>query len=342
MSSPSGSRDVWTLPELVDYFRADAEIAENLTLDDFNNILNYSPDWIKLVRTALEYQGFDPRVILSQMIRNRKSYESQRMQRVEWDLRNVGDDLKVTATSANSDKFSNEESLARDANFLITVFLSRNNHISKIVQKSRGGVEDILSMLKEKYNINDDSHSSGTSLESRMITLPRIAGVFPGTAVRMFHDKVVKEIVTHESFPGLNKPDTHAICCPFLPSVCPFGLLDNEGNNFHSVMIWTAIKLDEIIHRKDKNFTPLIELLGYYRAGYQSAAVPEKSRVAIFKHIGLITVEVKRGEADALVLSNSAKALAHACYSSIGQIRVEDENHDLVMKIAKSGDMTLF
>lgn len=342
MASTSGNADVWSLPEVIEYFRSDKEIADEISVEEFKEIINVQADWVKLVRTALEYQGFDPRVILSQLIRNRKSYEAQKPALSKWDLANVGDDLKWTSASEEKNKFTNMESIAKDVNFMITVFLARNNHIGKIIKKARGGVEDILNMLKEKYVIDDETHRSGTSLESRTITLPRIAGVFPGTAVRMFHEKTVKEIVTYETFPGTVKPETHAICCPLLPSVCPTSLTTAKGGQFHSTMIWTAIKLDEIIHRKDKELTPLIDLLGYYRAGFQSTAMPEKARMTIFQKLDLITIKKITKNEEEAVLTDQAKALAANCYSLLGQMRTEDENHDLMMKVAKTGDMTLF
>lgn len=239
--------DVGNLPSIVEYFQADSDIKKELSEADIAELVNYDSEWFKKVRCALEYQGFDPRVILAQMIRNRKSYEAQAPSESKWDMTNVGDDLSWKDSSLAIHKFTNKESLVKDVNFLITVFLSRNNHIDKILKKSRGGVEEILNMLKEKYSINDEVNTSGTTLGSRTVTLPRIAGVFPATAVRMFHDCVVKEIVAYESFPGTAKPATHAICCPLLPSVAPMSVMKTPGGNFHAPMLWAAIKLDDII-----------------------------------------------------------------------------------------------
>lgn len=337
MTDSTGSSSAWSLPEVVDYFLADPEISENIDRKDLHDIVNVKADWVKLVRTALEYQGFDPRVILAQLLRHRKTFITAKNALVEWDLSNVGGGLACTSGTIAANKFSNQESLAKDINFLIKVFLARNNHIGKILKNARTGVDDILNMLKEKYMIDDEMH-----LNSRTITLPRIAGVFPGTAVRMFHDKTVKEIVPYDLFPGPNKPGTHAICCPLLPSVCPTSLTAATGDNFHSVMLWTAIKLDDIIHRREKDTTPIIELLGYYRAGYQSAAVPEKSKVSIFRHVDLI-VEKKGDKGETIInLTTEAKALSSSCFTQLGSMRRDDEHHDLLIKVAKNGDMNLF
>ncbi|XP_059047810.1 uncharacterized protein LOC131843220 [Achroia grisella] len=341
MASSSRASAALSLPDIIENFLSDLEVKGVISETDLKEIINVQDDWVKLVSTALEYQGFNPRVIMSQLIRNRKSYEAQKNSLIQWDLANDRDNLKWTPASEEKNRFSNQESFSKDINFLIRMFLATNNHIGKIIKKARGGVDDILNMLKEKYVIDDNIHKSGTSQKSR-ITLPRIVKVFPGTAVRMFHEKSVKEIVAYEIFPGSLKPDTHAICCPLLPSVCPNSLVEEKGNNFHPVMIWTAIKLDDIIHRKDKVVTPLIKLLIYYRARYQSTAVPEKARIAIFKLFGLITIKRVSKVAEDIMLTENAKALVSSCHSTLGQMRTDDKNHDLMMKVAKTGDMTLF
>ncbi|KAG5633479.1 hypothetical protein H0H81_007404 [Sphagnurus paluster] len=227
MASTSGNADVWSLPEVIEYFRSDKEIGDEISVEEFKEIINVQADWVKLVRTALEYQGFDPRVILSQLIRNRKSYEAQKPALSKWDLANVGDDLKWTSASEEKNKYTNMESIAKDVNFMITVFLARNNHIGKIIKKARGGVEDILNMLKEK-------------------------------------------------------------------------------------------------------------------AGFQSTAMPEKARKTIFLKLDLITIKKTAKNVEEAVLTDQSKALATSCYGLLGQIRTDDENHDLMMKVAKTGDMTLF
>lgn len=121
-------------------------------------------------------------------------------------------------------------------------------------------------MLKEKYDINDDTRKSGTALGSKDVTLPRITGVLPSVAVRMFHMRVVKETVPFITIPGttIDKSATssrspglassfdasgvsHAICCPFLHP-----RPEKSVTHIHGIMIYVVIKLGDIIHKKEK------------------------------------------------------------------------------------------
>lgn len=78
----------------------------------------------------------------------------------------------MTSNSKPAECFSNEEQLSGDLEFLIMMFLLRNNHISKIISKSLTGLDSILEMLKEKYDINDETRKSGTALVNEIIPLP--------------------------------------------------------------------------------------------------------------------------------------------------------------------------
>ncbi|CAH2095721.1 unnamed protein product [Euphydryas editha] len=177
------------------------------------------------------------------------------------------------------------------------MFLHRNNHIGKIIKKSLPGIATILEHLREKYDINDEVRKSGTALGVNDITLPRIAGIMPAVAIKLFHLRIVKETVPFLTIPGVKYDDesttdsdvetpgpssskistiTHAICCPFLPSLHPKAA--KGPSHIHGLMLYVAIKLDEIIHRKEKDFTELEDLVTYYKAGYDSPVTPESTR----------------------------------------------------------------
>lgn len=81
----------------------------------------------------------------------------------------------------------------------------------------------------------------------------------PAVAVRLFHQRSVKETVQFLSIPGvqyveegptaatsLQTTGPSLICCPFLPSLHPMTSL--RAVNKHSIM-YVAVKLDDIIHR---------------------------------------------------------------------------------------------
>lgn len=49
-----------------------------------------------------------------------------------------------------------------------------------------------------------------------------------------------------------------------------------------------AVRLDDIIHKKEKNFTNIEQLMTYYKAGFHSPATPEAARLEVFKKIGIV------------------------------------------------------
>lgn len=313
---------------VVRYFRSDQEIADELSEADFSNIFNPSTHFLRLIRTAIEYQGFDPKVILRQLVRNKKTYDSMDHALLQWDMANVDDDFVIRDDTRMEDRFTNREKMTRDVSFLILLFLSRNNHISKIIKKAREGLSNVLDMLKEKYDINDDTRASGTQLGSSIVTLPRITGVFPAVAVRLFHQRAVKEIVLFESIPMTSEAISRGICCPFLPSTHPRDL--RKGNHIHGLMLYVSVSLDDIIHRKEKAYTSLDNLISYYRAGYESAAMPEKSRLEVFSRIGLLST----GTTDFI---DQVKVCNAACIEKLKDMRSSDPDHSRLMRIANTG-----
>ncbi|CAH2101383.1 unnamed protein product [Euphydryas editha] len=139
----------------------DDEIAEGFSAEGFHALHNPSEEYLKVLKGALEYQGFNPKAILKEMMRRRKSF----------------------------------------------LDMKRNNHISKIIKKSVPGVAAILEHLQEKYEIDDEVKKSETALGIKNVTFPRIAGVMPAVAVKMFHLRVVEETVPFLTIPGVKYED---------------------------------------------------------------------------------------------------------------------------------------
>lgn len=76
--------NMWALSDVLKYFQEDPEEKETLTDREFRSIINPDKDFLTLLKTALEYQGFDPRIIMRQLVRNRKSYMAQKRSKLEW------------------------------------------------------------------------------------------------------------------------------------------------------------------------------------------------------------------------------------------------------------------
>ncbi|CAH2088644.1 unnamed protein product [Euphydryas editha] len=201
--------------DIINYFLEDEEIAANVTREELNYLHNPDADFLKVLRGALEYQGFNPKAI----------------------LREMEGEFRQTPNSRMEDCLNSNGPLVKDIEVLIFMFLHRNNHLGKIIKKSLPEIATILEHLRD-----DDVRKSGTALGVTDITLPRIAGVMPAVAVKLFHLRVVKETVPFLTIPGIKYDDelaagsdmemtealgskvsniTHAICCPFLPSLHP-------------------------------------------------------------------------------------------------------------------------
>lgn len=196
---------------MAQYFRTDPDLDRDVSVADFNEIFNPNAAFITLFNRALEYQGFDPKIVLKQMCHNAAAYRDANPGVQAWDMSNVNNDFVTTATTVAGNRFTNAEKLPRDVSVLVLMFLTRNSHISKIIKKSRSEIADILEMLKEKYDINDETRSSGTQIGATDVTLPRIAAIFPATAARYFHMKVVKEIVPFATIPSSAAGLSHAL-----------------------------------------------------------------------------------------------------------------------------------
>ncbi|CAH2088654.1 unnamed protein product [Euphydryas editha] len=233
MASTSRKSDTWNLTDVINYYLDDVEIAEGISKDDLQALHN---PYTEFLRGALEYQGFNPKAILKEMIKRRNFFLAAKKPNMVWDLTNRDDEFKETPSSKPENllhsngplglqpslirrrnfflaakkpdiicDLTNREGefketpdsrpgdclhsngpLVKDIEILIFVFLHRNNHLGKIIKKSLPGLATILEHLREKYDINDEIHKSGTALGVTDITLPRIAGVMPAVAARLF------------------------------------------------------------------------------------------------------------------------------------------------------------
>lgn len=68
--------DSWSLQDIVEYFKADPEISSGLDEDDWKSLSNPDDTFINLLKEALQYQGFDPKVILRELVRSNIKYKA--------------------------------------------------------------------------------------------------------------------------------------------------------------------------------------------------------------------------------------------------------------------------
>lgn len=113
---------------------------------------NPDDNFVTLPKAALQYQGFDPKIILKQMIKAKNTYETGRTNLQKWDLANISGNFAWTDNSRQDDQYTDKEAVTKDAHFLIFTFLSRSNHISKTLDKSISGLDEILSSFAWSYH----------------------------------------------------------------------------------------------------------------------------------------------------------------------------------------------
>ncbi|CAD0198119.1 unnamed protein product [Chrysodeixis includens] len=159
----------WALSDVLKYFQEDPEIKGVLNATEFKSLVNPDNNFLKTLKSALEYQGIRSDTIPANRFSNyeplsrdlnflimmfllRNNHISKIIQKSIQGLSNILEMLKekIRSDTIPANRFSNYEPLSRDLNFLIMMFLLRNNHISKIIQKSIQGLSNILEMLKEK------------------------------------------------------------------------------------------------------------------------------------------------------------------------------------------------
>ncbi|CAH2088655.1 unnamed protein product [Euphydryas editha] len=147
MASTSRKSDTWNLTDVINYYLDDVEIAEGISKDDLQALHN---PYTEFLRGALEYQGFNPKAILKEMIKRRNFFLAAKKPNMVWDLTNRDDEFKETPSSKPENLLHSNGPLVKDIEILIFMFLHRNNHIGKIIKKSLPGIATIFDP-KEKF-----------------------------------------------------------------------------------------------------------------------------------------------------------------------------------------------
>lgn len=247
---------------LKDWLEADNEatLLEKVSATDMK-------DWSEF----FVYQGFNVIRILRQIKSNYDTYMN--------DASNAANAFKYKILVNNKyeeKEYTNRENLSRDLHFLITVFVIRGNNIDKIFQKSDNELSQILEMLREKIGLDVDKHDPNQALGDKVITIPRICACFPTITCNLYHAGIGKLLVSFTDL-GLVDTVTKAVLSPFFTSCIYRGAL-SKNTNENMLFFVVHICIDNVIHKKDKKYTGLMEMLAYYKAAFESPATPELAR----------------------------------------------------------------
>ncbi|CAH2088833.1 unnamed protein product [Euphydryas editha] len=81
--------------------------------ENFYSLNNSSEEYLKVLKGAHEYHGFNPKAILKEMIR-RKSFLDIKRPEIKWDLTNREEEFRVKNDSEPENILSSNEPLTKD------------------------------------------------------------------------------------------------------------------------------------------------------------------------------------------------------------------------------------
>lgn len=224
--------------------------------------LDRATDYIKKIEEVSKYEGFNPREMASMLLKMHTTHHAEVL--TGGDAEEISAEITVGGAS-KSFNFTSDMPFGSDIQFICLMFITRGSAFDKIMSKSSEAMKKCMTLLKTKYNINTTKKRPGTTLDSKVVTIPRIAATFPGVTVGLFHRGIGRTIYDVELlFPGITPP--RALFSPMISSV-----LVHKENAPLAVMLALAVKVDDVLHQVD-NKTPLTSLYTYMLASYNSTA----------------------------------------------------------------------
>lgn len=215
-----------------------------------------------------KYQGFSPRDMIQSLLTCWESKHSQMTAEekviFEYSVTINGEERVFT--------FSSDEKFNRDIEFICVMFITRGTAFAKISTKSLPTMVEIFNMLKAKYNVNTTKRTPGKPLDSKIITIPRIAACFPNITVDAFNSGFGRSIVDPTVlFPDVTLP--RAIFSPMMPS-----MVSTTSNFPISILLAISVRVDDLLHQIDTK-TSLTNLHQYLMASYNATAVTESVKI---------------------------------------------------------------
>lgn len=285
MATATTSTTYWQ--DIIEYLKTDSEVKAWLESDnEATDLEGPNADDVNSWTEFFTYRGFNVLRILK-LLKNH--YDAYTTSATTPDL-TFSYNVMVNG-SLVARVYTNKEKLHRDVQFLITLFALRGNNIEKITKKSHHELSDILEMLKEKLVLDFDVHASNESLDDKTITIPRLCACFPTITCNLYHAGVAKYLVSLEQM-KLPLTVSKAVLTPYFAACIPSSFVDLT-NNVHLLFFIPHIIVDNVIHKKDKRFTDLPDILAYYKAAYESPATPLKSREKYMIKITLASADGK-------------------------------------------------
>nr|QQM16266.1 putative nucleocapsid protein [Degsystermes virus] len=290
--------------------RAEAQVLENERLMEL-------PIW----KALLQYQGFDIKRIVRNMVRTSREYiRTAEYQEVNIRLR-IGD-------QEHDFNYSNTQTMAMDVEFIIFLFSERGSTNAKYTNKSLEQVTMIMNWMIEKYNINITVNAPMTALDPDMVTVPRIVACFPAKICEYFHRNYGNALATFIDI-GIPQPGdiSRSVLCPHFTALLPRDIM-RRSTSMQVVSFLVHVVVDDVLHKKQGNYTPLENIFTYYSAEYHTPGTPQPSRIAFCRRMNLLTPD----EAGFLPILEGAAVF---CENRIRELRPNDPRRDAVIEQVK-------
>jgi len=277
---PLVGRGVWG--PIITWLREDPEIAKWLTEAEADILENDRRQDLPLWKAVVKYQGFDGKRIVKNMMRSFKTYMELSEPREETiDI--------VVGGRKTAFRYTNRESMLKDVEFLIYFFAEGGPTNPKYTAKSRKEISTIINWLIEKYKIDITVNHPLTTIDPDVVTIPRIVACFPGKVCDYFHNGYGNAPV---SFLDLNirNPENLSRCilCTHFTALLPTELM-RISTDMHVISFLVHIIVDDVLHKKKGNYTPLENIYTYYAAKYHTPTTPQEGRVMFCRRMGLLT-----------------------------------------------------
>jgi hypothetical protein len=166
--------------------------------------------------------------------------------------------------------YSNQQCIVSDIEFLKILFAERVSTNKKYTSKSLQQVKDITDRLIEKYGIDTTVNDPMASLDTDLITVPRIVACFPGKICEYYHRGYGVALVTFYGL-SITKPAklSRAILCPHFTALNPREVMSVQ-TSMQIVSFLVHVIVNEVLHKKLGNYAPLDNIFTYYAAEHHS------------------------------------------------------------------------
>nr|QMP82329.1 nucleocapsid protein [Blattodean phenui-related virus OKIAV261] len=240
------------------------------------------------VMEVVAYQGFDPMKTMESML----ALAGKAAGIPEFTFSIKGKDVKYTDVPEG--RHQAVKRVKNDAFFLLVLFVVRGTNFRKQEQRMNEDAANLFGRLLDRYGISKTPRVTTRPLDSKTITLPRIAAALATETLRLANKGLSKIIIPLDAI----KPPADAPACLFsnlLPSVVP---QDKETFPWSSDLLnlskWCSMCFDNRIKSDGKKPLTSFEVMDQYiLASHMNAIYSDTARVNFLAGVGVLDRDLK-------------------------------------------------